>query len=219
MQLSAGSASPFDNLAAVFGVRELPHAMFYEFEYALRFELGGEIYDSRTSPIPRFLQALDRARSVAHFLFDTSDHVSAIVSYSGGKYRGRRERRPSQDLLDLGFENPLGPYYKVAAEDDDELYRYWHWVDRVALSPDIDTLLWASISAEQAVTPKSRWTKIYVVDLTKGIILHVYDDRGMDVVAKRPEALLALYEQFNGWLLEWDRSKMENTFGHLSLGP
>ncbi|MTH64542.1 DUF3885 domain-containing protein, partial [Paracoccus shanxieyensis] len=53
----------------------------------------------------------------------------------------------------------------------------------------------------------------YIIDRSRSVILHIYDDRGMDVAAGHPSALRPLYEKFNCWLLDHDREKMDLIFG------
>ena len=47
-------------------------------------------------------------------------------------------------------------------------------------------------------------------------MLHVYDDRGMDVIACDPAKLHGLYSDFEDWLLDHDRERMMKLFW---LGP
>jgi Domain of unknown function (DUF3885) len=75
-----------------------------------------------------------------------------------------------------------------------------------------DVLLWFSISCEMAITPKAPVLS-YLADLDRNILLHVYDDRGMDVTALDREALLPLYRSRAEWLLDHDRRRMADAFG------
>lgn len=45
----------------------------------------------------------------------------------------------------------------------------------------------------------------YFINHTKGLVLLLYDDRGMDVVALKKEALQNLYKSHNEWILERNR--------------
>jgi hypothetical protein len=40
----------------------------------------------------------------------------------------------------------------------------------------------------------------------------MYDDRGLDVIGQDRDALSSMYHNFNGWLLDYDRRRMERTF-------
>ncbi len=81
-------------------------------------------------------------------------------------------------------------------------------------SPDqIAPFIWAAVANEMAVTPRlTPLAHSYIMDLERGMVLHVYDDRGMDLAATRPELLRPCYEQLNGWLLDHDRARMDAIF-------
>ena len=53
---------------------------------------------------------------------------------------------------------------------------------------------------------------IFFVNLTKKIIYHLYDDRGCDVIASDKEGIRFLYQDFNEWILDYDRAKIDNLF-------
>ncbi|CAH8768799.1 hypothetical protein PDENDC454_25074 [Paenibacillus dendritiformis C454] len=46
------------------------------------------------------------------------------------------------------------------------------------------------------------------------MIYHLYDDRGCDVICAALDPLRPLYEEFNDWILEYDREKIEGLFRH-----
>ena len=169
----------------------------------------------------RFLQAIDRSRAVASAAFASSSSLCAVTSTFEGERRSNRQWSSFQSLRALGFEYQFGQAERVKQheaeyiqEAGDELYCYW----RVAEFPNepraIAALLWASVAKELDVLPKSRWIgSIYVVDFDRGIALHVYDDRGMDLIAVDPSALRPIYEEFTDWLLDYDRPRIEAKFG------
>src|SRR5262245_3356409 len=183
--------------------------------WAARSSAGG------TTPIPRFVQAFDRARAISEALFKDSKKLSVVVSYYGAKRRGRREREALADLRTLGFAPfSFGHPERTAEGDQDhiqtygqDINRYCHCLELPSYFPDAETLLWGCISAESPIKPKGGSALIYLIDFERRVILHVYDDRGMDIVAMTPEPLLPLYERFTDWLLDHDRSKMDKAFG------
>jgi hypothetical protein len=52
----------------------------------------------------------------------------------------------------------------------------------------------------------------YLIDSHNFILFHLYDDRGLDVVAANKELLRPLYESFNAWILDHDRKKIDLMF-------
>ena len=43
-------------------------------------------------------------------------------------------------------------------------------------------------------------------------LLHLYDDRGMDLVSDTTDALLPFYQDCSNWLLDYDRPRMDAMF-------
>ncbi len=194
----------------------MPGALFYAFPHALRFELGGEIFRSDTESVPRFLQAFDRARAVSRELFKTSQSVSALISYVAGTRSGGQARKVRRQIKALGIGHDLGQPSRRASDEGFDLdggtFRYCHCINLPPRSHAIDALLWGAASREMPIEPRLRGALLYLVDFNRGVLLHVYDDRGMDVVATSPAQLLPLYEVFADWLLDYDRPTMDATF-------
>lgn len=54
--------------------------------------------------------------------------------------------------------------------------------------------------------------EIYFINIDKKIIFHMYDDRGLDIVAHDLEQLRPIYNKFNDWLLEINKEKIDGLF-------
>jgi hypothetical protein len=204
-----------DAIRRVFGWNGFPDTLFYESPYALRFALG----DGLDRGPHRFMQAMDRARAVAASVFCASPALTAFASFIGGERRTSRASRSFRDLGAMGFKGKFSRPQKVLLGDHDyiaefgeDLCRYWCRADLAPDSAQLDILLWASVAKEGNIFPKARWLDLYLVDLERGLALHVYDDRGMDVVGPSKDALKPHYHQFNAWLLDHDLPRMEAVF-------
>lgn len=207
--------SPTARIFSTFGWHGFPDAMFYEGHFGLRFDLGGNL---PMGPL-RFLQAIDRARTITKAAFQDSSQVTAVVSHYGGERRSRRDVASFKQLREIGFDLPFGPPDKVPqgeeghiAEYGEDLCRYWYAVSFPNDQEPVNALLWASVVREMPITPKARWLDVHIVDFDRGLVLRVYDDRGMDVVATRPGPLEPLYRTFDAWLLDHDRAAMDASF-------
>lgn len=51
-----------------------------------------------------------------------------------------------------------------------------------------------------------------LVDPERGVSVYAYDDRGMDVTATNRKELVTLYQDFDNWLLDYDRERMAAIF-------
>lgn len=52
----------------------------------------------------------------------------------------------------------------------------------------------------------------FLLNPFESVMLHVYDDRGMDVLAFEPAKLYGIHTDFADWLLDHDRERMEELF-------
>lgn len=197
-----------------FNCSEFPHAIFYKFEYALRFELGGEGV-STLRPLKRIIQAFDRAKFVAAELFNESQSVWMLTSeYCGAVPRGKRlkpykscglKRKDFQYLGSVSQrENP------DVDNEDGEVFRHWDAVE-LADQGQLNEVMWLALGGELGIRPAS-FAAIYFVDFAKGLVLHPYDDRGMDVAALCKEDLASLYSARKDWLLEYNREEIKALF-------
>jgi len=193
-----------------FGTVDLPHGLFYEFEIALRFELGGEQY-GMDRPIRRFMQAHQRAMDIAKFLFPEPSNLSIMIS-SYGDNNGIDTDFSRLKLCFPEINKNKFSYRSVDDPDyDPNIYRYWHCM-QVKDELTLDELLWLDIASEMPIGPCSIDHQSYLVDLERAIIFHAYDDRGLDIVAMKRETLQPLYDQFSKWLLDYDIKRMKSIF-------
>lgn len=54
--------------------------------------------------------------------------------------------------------------------------------------------------------------EVFFVNRDRKLIFHMYDDRGLDIIASNIEQLRPLYNQYNNWLLDYNREKMDHLF-------
>ena len=206
----------FQEIEAAFGVPELPHGIFYEFPWGLRFDLSDIETSSGTMHIERFLDALARAKKITHACLQNSEKLTVLFSRYGPKEPVPATNRAISQLEDIGFDSSRLGYLGAVEQDEDfEDLRYRHWYScRLANEPaELDKLIWNCAAQDMGVQPYAEWRDIYFVDLQKRMIVHVYDDRGMDVIAMDKEAIAPFYTKFNDLLLDYDREKMKQQFG------
>jgi len=207
----------FIKIQQKFGIREFPHAMFYKFEHALRFELGG-MGTGTNRPLRRFIQAFERASTISQTLFGQSAQVSVLVSSYSIDQPDKKRLKPFKLC---GLKRSEFEYLGKFPQDDEEhivefgsdLFRHWDMTilkDKQAIAE----IIWLCIGPELGIHPRIRNSKVYLVDTEKGLLLHVYDDRGMDLVAVQKASLMNIFTEYNDWLLEYDLPQMTATFGN-----
>lgn len=197
---------------------------FKSSKYSLRFELGGETLRSSTQPVPRFLQAFDRARAIADAVFATDQALSGVVGFwEIGEFElFHPEAEAGQTGLDslapIGFpvECPTASWAGVPPFFGEEDGVMWNWnaYDLAGRRDLRDVLLWAAVASEMAVGPKAP-VACYLYAPDSNVLMHVYDDRGMDLIALGSEPLVRIHRQFDDWVLDYDRPRIEAVFGRI----
>lgn len=191
-----------------------PHALFYASKCALRFDLGG-LETGRE----RALRAMDRARGVAVAAFSESAALTVFASFYDWERLTPRASRSFKALAALGFTAMFGRPERVPLKDQIglspsgmELCRYWSRTDFAYDLGQLEVLLSASVSD---LLPKG-FLLFHIADLDRGLVLHAYDDRGMDVCGLSRVELVPIYGKFNKWLLDYDRATMDIAFSEAS---
>jgi hypothetical protein len=185
--------------------------------YSLRFELGGEDFGCIDAPVPRFVQALTRSRAISDAVFADSSQLWAIVASEADPSKDFLAPMPNgfEALSDFGLRGNAVAEWRARLDpnepeqrEEDFIWRAFNVTSDIATR---DVLLWCSLAYEMPIKPKAPVVS-YLADLERAILLHVYDDRGMDVSALEPSHLLPFYKRFGHWLLDYDRDRMRAAF-------
>jgi hypothetical protein len=198
-------------LHAAFGPKAFELPCFYVNEPALRFELSlhGHWLD-------QFEQAWDRARPIlAHALGDSRELVVVLSRFTGDGTMRHLDLFRSLRACGVRMGRPRAwwtePYHDPHVEGPDEQ-------SFVAFACERDTvhrLLWGALANDLGIRPRLSGM-LYLADPGRGILVHPYDDRGMDVVGPNHALLAELYHRFNDRLLDYDRARMDAFFASSS---
>lgn len=202
---------PFDHIEELWS--SLWFSRFGPNDLRLRFELGGEGLDNTTQPVPRFLQAHGRACAIADYLFSeeciavvawdpqlkqsTIDAPSAMTGLQALEATGFRAKQIASWQTNL-YPDP------IEVQQPGCMVRCYE-IGRNKVSRD--TLLWHAVALEMPIYPSASITS-FLVDPSQRLMMHVYDDRGMDLLAADVRNLEPSYRRFSDWLLDYDRERM-----------
>lgn len=187
-------------------------ARFEDGTARLRFALG----EGQDATVPRFLQAHRRASTIADAVFGGT--CFAIAAWSGLLPNNIGLQEDVADgftaLHATGFNAPQVATWQenLYADPEDEVDPWKVRVYDLGASKALrDTLLWHAVALELAVYPSAPLIT-FLHDPKQGLLLHAYDDRGMDVIADDAERLRGLHATFSDWLLDDDRKRMAALF-------
>jgi hypothetical protein len=54
--------------------------------------------------------------------------------------------------------------------------------------------------------------EVFFINTENQVIFYLYDDRGLDIVAKEKRVLSDLYHRYNDWILVYDRREIDQVF-------
>lgn len=198
---------------------KLGSPLFYSWDASIRFELGVNKSPVSIHENPLYLQgAYRRAIDLFEALHAPEDEIYLVVDVHdfGSGYTLRRKLnvfskyvKKKSALLRLQHENR--PY--IYPEDDEDGTFRTHRFSLSCYRSDFRyaALLKAICNQDMGISP-SIYYPIYFVNVTKGTIYYVYDDRGCDLLGMDTKAIRWVYEEFNDWILDYDRAKIDEVF-------
>ncbi len=195
----------------LFGGHAFSTPLFYSYPGGLRFELS----EDGTS-IDKFLLAIFKAREVCDAIFEMEQPWVACL-----RMRTRASAFSHRDVLrelrsaGVTVSRNRCIWLEPVPLDD----RFDEGVEEFLVTVAFETsatalqgLLWCAFSCDFGSIRPRPGCDIYLFELTKGVMVWPYDDRGMDVVGPNHAFLATLYKRFNHYLLDYDRTSMEETF-------
>lgn len=197
-----------EQIEAAIGANAFSRPTFYSNPGGLRFELseGG-------AAVQQFLTALRKASEICGDIFASERSLTACLSVY--LYRSKYSYRDTlRSLARAGVEVPRERSTWLTMEDDDsgdDPLKVFYVAFKIAPTL-LDSVLWCAVGTDLGIRPCPRLRAVYLLSLEEKVLVHPYDDRGMDVVGKNHELLARLYGRYGRYLLDYDRPTMEATF-------
>ena len=203
---------------------EFEKPFFYKNHYALRFEIS----PNDISPIDPsssacnedyFSMALERALDIYNSVFKTGDKISIVFQlFSDGRKKIKRRSLLFRYLNGIESRNISYSTHRDIYVDDLNTKR--QHISRVRINDltgeqiDISKILTAIINTDFRRYPTLNG-ECYIINDTTGLVFHLYDDRGLDVVSENKESLHKLYQTHSKFILEYDRNRISNMFSQI----
>lgn len=187
--------------------------LFHSWPIALRFDLQSE---SSTSNDAYFAEVLRRATVVFEAVFAPTDEVLVVVQRPRHtRWFGRCRFRASHLVLRLlKATKPETAFQRFANRT-----RFAHTRQLIRFTVQRPARVIAHRTILQAIShqdfPSRRpqlHDDVFFLNLRSKLILHMYDDRGLDLISPDVETLRPFYEALGHLLLDYDREQMAATF-------
>lgn len=192
------------------GLNGLEQPIFYHAPVGIRFEIGGEedVYVTKgmmrkLQPNPKYVnEACERALTIFNSL-PQSNWVLRVDVYD------KRDTDMVNKKLRLG--TPKETVKKKYFYEEDEITHYELYWDLNEIDWSVERIIKEIVLADIGGW-NSLASAVFLLHTKEHILYHLYDDRGLDVVAKNKEALRSLYEKYGDWILEYDREQIDFLF-------
>jgi hypothetical protein len=205
---------------------KLERPLFYNNPFGLRFEIGPAAIgvwanrEKRQLNEKYFNAALERAQSIFNTAFTPSDDISIVYQiFADGR---RKIKKKCYILRQINTESTkelsFSEHRELYSENLNYKCEFWHRATASGLTAkdaNIKKILLALINTDFGSRHPSTGGECYFINHTKGLVLNLYDDRGMDIVALKKETLRPLYRTHNKWLLNYDREHIDQVFSQI----
>jgi len=197
-----------DNFAGL----KLEVPLFYEWKYGLRFDLQNERNDTKfCSSDKYFAEVVRRASMLFEATFDSSDMLFFVCTEF--QYRKRKIK-----LTNFAFRQ-INNLEKNEVYRTKETWRYEPqknfnvaFIYLTANRINYKNILTAIGNAASSRLPSLDHKNIFFVNVSKKLIFHMYDDRGLDIIASDKETLRPIYNKYNDWILDYPREQIDEQF-------
>jgi len=185
------AGGPFDLvrwLSEVFPELSLGGHLYDQWTIALRFEIG--------------VGRVARAEEIFNAVFGRSTELvllSEDSDWEGDPVRWY-ELFSLPGLLHTPTMLNVQSHEVMRSEDEEDLFTL-RWATVRPSNIRSRTLFEAIANQDLGGTPSVRG-QVYIIDPCAGVLLWMYDDRGMEVLASRQESLLSLRDTFATWVLD-----------------
>lgn len=183
------------------------HALFYRFPGGLRFELseGG-------SPLDMALSALRKATIVCDDVFAGEECILVHLMADAPASRfGLRTMLKELHVAGVALPKEREVWLDKGEPGDDDDEIVIHCAFEVPAAK-LQNLLWCAVTADLRSLRPNPHCFIYLLNTNKQIVVHAYDDRGMDVISLNKPALAGLYERHHDLLHDHDIVAMRESF-------
>ena len=188
-------------LSKKFPALTLGGGLLYRWPVGIRFELGLDTFRERA---PKLYEAVFAPEDVCVIISqDWPGNISPLAR--------QRYFRVSSIPGAFDSKHPLSVQsLEVTTEEEGEQETFnLQWGQLPARSFQYGSVLEGIANTDHAQTP-SISGRVYFLNPATAIIVHMYDDRGLDIIAATRESLIPIYQTFNDWVLDFDRERIAN---------
>lgn len=197
-------------------VNKIKHPILYNFPIGLRYEIGtGKVYDEEGNADERYIKtALKRVEDIFEDM-KFSDDILVVLDRFIDDDELSNDVKVVQIIRGV-FKEIIDEEIGCLSEinEDGESINFDRHFFHCTLSNINYLKLFEAIIKADIGGFSELVSSVFIFDLEKHMMLHLYDDRGLDVVAENTSLLLPIYKKYNKWILSYDRVKIDTLFNN-----
>jgi hypothetical protein len=164
--------------------------LFHNWSFGLRFELGLETFQERAAKL--YESAFSLKDSCVVISQDWHENMSGLAAFRNCPVFSLPQAFPLTDV---------GALQRLDDTDSDGQNFVLQWLQVPARSFSYTAIFEGIANADHAQTPAIS-SAVYLLNPSTDLLLHMYDDRGLDIIAANKEPLVRLNREFKGWVLK-----------------
>ncbi|MCE7072561.1 DUF3885 domain-containing protein [Dyadobacter sp. CY327] len=192
----------------------LRQPLFYNWEFGLRFDLQVD----ETSTDEYFREVTRRASIIFKTAFDKSDTIFLVfMDYQCRRRKIRFRNYIFKQVSNLKKTEVLYSKEKGLYQPDGnfDVAIIKLTADRINYENILTAIGHSDFPPRQPRLDNSGFLtskEVYFINIEKKLIFHMYDDRGLDIVATDKETLRPIYKGHNDLILGYDRERIDKQF-------
>ncbi|MFP5115208.1 DUF3885 domain-containing protein [Bacillaceae bacterium C204] len=196
--------------------------LFYSWNNSIRFEISNPIKPHYSKE--NLQQTFQRSITLFKKVFNERDEILLVTDVLTTRNNHFLQRKPlnvykkylkDKNLLYKLHHQLLGRFFEDEA-DEMVIHRFLLQCKKntIRYVPLLKAICYEDYAHSSTILKSNQESgyEIYFVNLNKKIIFHLYDDRGCDILAADKEDIRYLYEEFNDWILDYDRKRIDHLF-------
>lgn len=195
----------------------LRQPLFYSWDFGLRFDL--QVGETDTDEY--FQEVTKRASTIYQIAFENSDKLFLVfIDY---KYKRRKirfsnftfQQIDSLQKSEIKYSKEFQLYEPKDKFDIRNIAIIKLTADRINHKNILMAIGHSDFPAKQPRLDQNgvfTSKEIYFVNIDKKLILHMYDDRGLDLISADKETLRPIYKKYKNLLLDYDRERIDKQF-------
>ncbi|GIN20784.1 DUF3885 domain-containing protein [Siminovitchia fordii] len=198
----------------MFPTLKIKPPLFYNWTSGIRFELGNPKEHNEVNYMKR---VYFRSLSLFRRLHSANDEIFIVadIHHDNEVFRWRKIKIfkhyiKSKEAL-FRLQHQTIPYVFEDVYDRIDYYTHKYILKCNVSDVKYSQLIKAICNHDMDIKPKIHHD-VFFINITKGTIFHVYDDRGCDVIASSKESIRYLYEEYNDWILKYDKAAIDELF-------